>query len=238
MTNGGSSDIVEDFRAGLDLLKRYPVIAAPPLVVMVLVFVMMVVFGGALLLLGVGGITGGLGWAGILAGGVFLIIVAVTVVFIAELVASGVVIVMARDALAGREPSLGDALGTVMGRLGEVAIASLLFGLVVMIGFLLLVLPGFAAIFFLMFTLPAVLLEDRGPVDALLRSVRLVVDNPGSAALLAVGVILVGVVVGFASMIVGLVPFLGGLASAVLWGAFSAYVTIVAVRVFQTLPRR
>jgi len=50
-----------------------------------------------------------------------------------------------------------------------------------------------------------------------------------------VGSLLVLVGVAIASWIVGLVPFLGGLASFVLHGAAVSYLTVVGVRVYQML---
>ncbi|HEV8308846.1 MAG TPA: hypothetical protein VGW35_14390 [Methylomirabilota bacterium] len=239
MSNGAGSDIVGDFRLGLDLMKRYPVMAAPPLIAMALMFVLgLVFFGGALTIFAVGGLSGGRGVAGAIVGGLLFSAVLAVVALLVNLVASAVVVIMARDALATREPSMGDALSAVMGRLGDVAVASFLVALIVGIASLFLVVPGIIAGFFLMFVLPAVLLDGRGAVDALGRSATLVKDNLGPALGLVIGAIVAIVVMAIVSMILGMVPLLGHLASMLLGGAFIAYLTVVAVRVYQTLPRR
>jgi hypothetical protein len=100
------------------------------------------------------------------------------------------------------------------------------------------VLPGIVAGFFLMFTLPAVLLDGSGAVDGLKRSATLVKDNIGPAIGLVIGIIVAGIVVAIVSSILRHVPFLGHLATAILTGAFIGYLTVVGVRVYQSLPRR
>ena len=151
---------------------------------------------------------------------------------------AGVVVVMARDALAGREPSMGDAYGAVMGRLGDVVVASVLLAVLVGVASLFFVIPGLIVGFFLMFTLPAVVLDRLPAVDGLKRSANLVKENIGPCVGLVIGAIVAAVVVAIVSVILHVGPLLGRLASALLGGAFVAYLTIVGVRVYQTLPRR
>jgi hypothetical protein len=235
MANGGS-DVVAHFRTGLDLLTRYPVMVLPPLAVHLILAVLTFVFiGGAVTAAVVGG------GAGVLAG-MFGFLVLSVLTGILSLVAAGVTLVMARDAVAGRPPSVGDALGEVMSRLGDVLIASILVMLIVgllgMVFFFLLGLPGLIAAFFLIYTLPAVLLDNLPAIDALKRSVTLVKNNLGPTALFLVGCLVAWVVIYLVGRIVGAVPLLGHLAQAVLLGIAIAYFSIVGVRVYQTLPRR
>ena len=142
---------------------------------------------------------------------------------------------MARDALGGREPALGDALAAVVGRLGAVVVASGLVMAIVAVGFLFLVIPGIVAAVLLMFTLPAVLLDGVGALDGMRRSVAVVRGHVGPVVGLVVGSLLVFVGVAIVAWIVGLVPFLGGLASFVLHGAAVSYLTVVGVHVYQQI---
>jgi hypothetical protein len=148
---------------------------------------------------------------------------------------SGMVVVMARDALGGREPGLGDALAAVLGRLGTLVVASILVTAIVAAGFLFLVIPGLVAMVFLMFTLPAVLLDGLGAVDAMRRSVAVVREHVGAVVGLVVGSLLVFVGAAIVAWIVGWVPFLGGLAAFVVHSAAVSYLTVVGVHVYQTL---
>jgi hypothetical protein len=103
------------------------------------------------------------------------------------------------------------------------------------VGLLFLVIPGVVLAVCLMFTLPAVLLDGLGAVDGMRRSIALVRQHVGPVVGLVVGSLLVMVAVAIASWIVGLIPFLGGLASFVLHGAAVSYLTVVGVHVYQLL---
>jgi hypothetical protein len=237
----GGTDTLRDFLLGLDLVKRYPVMVTPPLIAMGGIFVAAVLFfGSAMGLFAAGGLAGrGPGMVvGAVFGGAVLLLMFAGVALLINLVSSAVVVVMAHDALAARDPSLGAAYGKVMARLGDVVGASLLCALIIGITSLFLIVPGFIAAFFLMFALPAVLLDGAGPIESLSRSARLVRDNVGRVLGLVVGAVIASIITWLASRVLHAVPMIGHLASALLAGMFVAYLTVVAVRVFQTLPRR
>ena len=158
---GGADDFVGHFRLAYQAVVRFPVLIVPPLAVAVLGFMLLFFIGGGAAVIGalMGGAMGGShgAAAGGIAGLVLGALVFVLVMGTLGLLSSGMVIVMARSALGGAEPVLGDALAAVARRLGAIAVAASLVGLIVMIGFLFLVIPGIVAAVFLMFTLPAVL---------------------------------------------------------------------------------
>jgi hypothetical protein len=240
MTNG-SPDIVAFFKSGFETVKRHPILLLPPLAVHVLLFVLIFfVWGGTM---GVGALMGGVmgGGGGAVAGGA-LGFVAGALLFmvvstILSLLASGVVVLMANDALAGREPSVGGAVGAVMGRAADVLLASFLVSVIVGIGFLLFFIPGVIAAFLLLFTLPAVLLDAQGAVNGLKRSYAVVKANVGAVLGFVVGAILAAIGAGIVGWIVGRVPLVGPLAMAVVNGALISYLTVVGVRLYQALPR-
>jgi len=242
MTSDAGSDVVGHFRAGFEAVKRHPILVLPPLAVHVLlVALLFFVWGGTM---GMGALMGGAlggghgamagGVAGFVAGGLLFALATMLV----SLVASGVVVVMARDALAGREPAVGDAVGAVVGRIADVAIASTLVTLLVGLGMLFLVIPGLVVGFLLIFTLPAVLLDGAGAVDGLKKSFEVVKANVGPVLGFVVGVILVAVGAAIVGSIVRVVPLLGTLAAAAINGAVLSYVTVVGVRLYQALPSR
>jgi hypothetical protein len=233
MTNGSRPDIVGCFREGLDVVRRYPVLLVPPVAVQVVVFALgLLLLGGAAAMFAMGGLAGGL------AGAAGAAIVFFVVSLLLALVASAVVVVMAREALGGREPVLGDAVGSVMGRFLDVVVVSVLSAIIIGVGLVLLIIPGIVAMVFLIFALPAVLLDGDGPPEALRRSVRVVKGHLGPVVGLAVGWILTLAVVFIAGKVLGLVPILGSLVSAVLDGAAVAYLSVVTVRIYQALPHR
>ena len=233
------TDVVSAFVLGADLVRRYPAMVLPPLIAMAFVFVVLAIFfGSAVAMFGFGALAGRRsGIASAALGSVVLALVCGAAVMLIHLVSSAVVVVMAREALAGRPPAMGAAYGEVLARLGAVVGASVLGALIIGIASLFLFIPGLVAAFFLMFALPAVLLERLGPVDGLKRSAALVGDNAGRAFGLVVGAVLASVGLWFASLILHALWGLGHLISSLLASAFMAYLTVVAVRVFQTLPR-
>jgi hypothetical protein len=248
MANGAGVDIVELFRQGFQTVTRHPILIVAPLIAQVVGAILAILFlGGAVgmgvLLGGLGGMAGGSegmaagGLAGLIGGFVLFGLGIAILTGLLSLVASGVVVVMARDALAGREPGLGPALSAVLDRLGAVVVASALVTVLVGVGMLLFVLPGVAAMFLLMFALPAVLLDGTAPVEGLKRSVAVVRANLGPTLGFVVGAIVAIVAASIASAIVGYVPVLGHLVSAVIFGALISYLTVVGVSLYQALSR-
>ncbi|HEY7142461.1 MAG TPA: hypothetical protein VIE44_20395 [Methylomirabilota bacterium] len=239
MASGSTDDVVGHFRLAYEAVVRFPVLIVPPLLVGLLGFALLVFIGGGAAVMGAlmgGALGGGHGAAaGGIAGfalGLFTFGLAMGVLW---LLTSGMVVVMARDALGGREPVLGDAFGAVVRRLGAVVAACFLVMVIVGIGFLFLVIPGLVAAVFLMFTLPAVLLDGLGAVDGIRRSVAVVRRHVGPVVGFVVGSLLVLVGLAIASWILSLVPFLGALASFVLHGAAVSYLTVVGVHLYRLL---
>jgi hypothetical protein len=238
-TAAGGSDTVSDFLLGVDLLKRYPVIVAPPLIAMCVVFVAgVLLFGGAIGLFAAGGLAGrGPGVVGAALGSVVLVLMFMAIAMAVNLISSAVVVVMADDALTARAPSLASAYGRVVARLPDVMGACVLSAVIIGITSILLIIPGLIAAFFLMFALPAVLLDGARPMEGLRRSARLVRDNVGRTLGLVAGAVVASVVLWVISIVLHGVAVVGQLASMLLGGVLVAYLTTVAVRVFQTLPR-
>jgi hypothetical protein len=242
MVNGTNGDLVGHFRVAYESVVRYPVLVAPPLAVGLLGFALLLVIflvvGGATVM---GALMGGLREGGevMAAAGIVGVVLAFLlfgfVMTLLWLLSSCMVVIMARDALEGRAPTMGNALGAVLGRLWTVVMASSLVTLVVGFGFLLLVIPGIVVAVLLIFTMPGVLLDDLGAVAGMKRSVAIVRSHLGPVIGFVVGSILVLVAVAIASWIVGLIPFLGFLASFVLHGAALSYLTVVAVRFYRIL---
>jgi hypothetical protein len=237
-----TDDLVGHFRVAYDSLVRNPVLIAPPLAVGILGFaLLLVVFlivGGATMM-GVllGGLRDGAEVMAVvgIAGFILAMLVFGFVMALLWLLSSCMVVVMGRDALDGREPSLRSALAAVLERLWTVVVASSLVTLMVGFGLLLLVIPGVVVAVLLLFTMPAVLLDGFGAVAGMKRSVAIVRRHLGPVIGFVVGSLLVLVGVAIGSWVVGLIPVLGYLASFVLHGAALSYLTVVAVRFYRTL---
>ena len=100
------------------------------------------------------------------------------------------------QALRGRRVSPTESIARGLQRLGPVVIASFVVGLLTIVGFILLIVPGFIAITMLSVTLPACVVERLGPIESISRSSGLTEGYrwPIFGALIVVS--LVGVVIG------------------------------------------
>lgn len=108
-------------------------------------------------------------------------------------IATGATVFVVSESYLGRTITASDAFRRAAPRFGAIAVCSLTLGIVVMLGFLLLVVPGFILGCGLVLAIPAVVLEPQlVPSDALSRSWALTRGNRGRMfALLATAFILI-----------------------------------------------
>jgi hypothetical protein len=116
--------------------------------------------------------------------GVTLIVlglVGVIVYFVAYLFAHGGTVYAVSDLYLGRPTSISASLRRMRGQAGNLLGVSILSGLAMLAGFILLILPGIYVACRLSTCVPAALLENLGPRDSLERSFKLTKDNAGRA---------------------------------------------------------
>ncbi len=111
----------------------------------------------------------------------------------------------------GAEMGVGAAIQAAFSRLPAMVGAMFLLGLALTLGFVLLVVPSVILMVSLMLTINLVLFENKGPVDALTGSHKLVWGNWWrAAAILTVGGILTMVIYMAVAVIIGIAtPFIG-----------------------------
>lgn len=119
--------------------------------------------------------------SGLIALGVAGAFVAVIVYVVAYLFAQGGTVYAVSEIYLGRTTSIRASLARMRGQLGTLFGVSLLSGLVALIGFIFLIIPGIYIICRLITAVPAALLEDLGPRAALERSFQLTKDNAGKS---------------------------------------------------------
>lgn len=145
-----------------------------------------------------------------------------------SLLAEGASIAMSYEALKTEKTSLGSGITKVIQRLGSLIVAAILMSLVIGIGFFFFIIPGFIAIFFLIFTVAIVVIEDASPIEAMMKSYRVVRINMGNTFIyvgIAVFIILIGGIIG---KIFETIPLIGKLVlSPALSGAIMAYLYAV-----------
>ena len=226
-----SGEATEVFQKGWATLRQNPILIVPPLIVFLIVLVLNYLLIGGIAVGVMGAMMGGspgvrMGSIGAMAG-TALLIMGLSVLL--SMLAGGTTVAMAHDTLVGRTTSLGSGLAATQRRLGDLIVASILASIVIMIGFMLFLVPGLIAAFFLFFTLPAVMLGGMSGTGALSASVRLVSARLGETLLLAGGLLVIGVLVGIVGMIFRFVPVLGALVTVILQAALVAYASLVVV---------
>lgn len=151
------------------------------------------------------------------------------------LLAHGMTITMIDDALKTEKATLSGGWTKTLQRIVPLLIAAVLVGLIVSIGFILLVLPGIVAIFFLMFSIIAVITDQTNGFTALAHSARTVFRNIKATIVLFLVLIALGVLFTIVSVILGLIPILGVILSIAASAIFGVYTTIFLVISYNNL---
>lgn len=138
-------------------------------------------------------------------------IVGLVIYMIAYLFSQGGTVFAVSELYLGRTTTIGQSMGRVRGELGSLFGVVFLSGLVTGVAFLLLIIPGIYVACRLCVCIPAALLENLGPREALERSFALTKDNAGRAFL----ILLLYVVILYAALFLFNVPFVFLIQSAV-----------------------
>lgn len=154
------------------------------------------------------------------------------IALILTLMAHGVTVVMAREAIETRTVELLTALKIFRQRLAHLFLAGVLVGVLVLIGTLFLFIPGLIAAFLLMFTIPGVMLDRLDAANALTRSFNIIRHHLSKATLLFIGFIVLIVLWAILSMILGVVPILGSLINLLLGSLMVSYISLVLVKFY------
>jgi hypothetical protein len=162
------------------------------------------------------------------------LLVSLLLSLVGGLLVQGALVEVVRDLHEGREPAAVNAYyDRTRGRLGTLVGASLMYGLGVFLGLILLIVPGLIAVARWSLTIPLVMIEGRGWRDAFRRSSELVRGQTGRVLLLvAVANIITTVVSAAVGSVFGFIPgFLGTWVGAAIAGAvavpYEAHVLIV-----------
>jgi hypothetical protein len=146
------------------------------------------------------------------------------------LLVQGALVEVVRDLREGRPPApVNEYYDRTRGRLGTLVGASIAYGFGVLVGFLLLVIPGLIAIARWSLIVPLVMIEKLGWRDAFRRSSELVRGQTGRVlALVVIADIIVAVVSSFFSFLPGFVgAWVGGTVAGAIAVPFEAYVLTV-----------
>jgi len=121
-------------------------------------------------------------------------LVTLFVAIMGEAIAKAALVTTVSESYLGREMTAMESFRLVLSRAGAVIAAGLLVALLVAIGTLVFIVPGILLALWLALTIPAVMLERRGPVGAMRRSRWLLAGNLGKIFVLSVVVFLMGLI--------------------------------------------
>lgn len=211
----------------VSLCRRQPLILVP-MVVPALVYLLLSLISPSTVNMASGGFAG--------VGAAFGRMVFISLVnVLVTLVAQGMSIVMAQEALDSGTTSLVSGWNQTLARLVPLAITSLVASVVLGFGFALLFLPGLVAALFLLFVIPEVLIGRKNPVEAISGSVRLAAANFSAVAILFLLLLALGFVLLIVSFILNLIPFVGWLLTMVAGAAFSGFAGVFILFVYREL---
>jgi hypothetical protein len=224
-------DIVAILKECIEISKKNVLIFVPTIIVGLISFLLAIVLlGGNAATMAVQGGSMPMSTMGAMMGGATLVLVTTSLL---GLIACAMTIGMAQEALTRGTTSLNTGMDVVKRTLIPVVIASILLCIIIGIGFMLLILPGLVALFFLLFTLPAVVLDNFAAVDAIKKSIDIVKANMSDTLILLVALIVIWIIFAIVRYLLNFIPLLGPLVGAFLGGIVSGYVTIVIVRCYR-----
>lgn len=226
-------EVTNLFSKGLDIFKKNPMIAVPLIAVGILVALLNhVVIGGVVGDMGMMGPNVNMASLGALMGAAFLI--GLIGMFL-QLIAMGVTYVMADGSISGTG-DLGGALQKALENIVDLIVASVLIGVAVFVGMMLLVLPGLAAAYLLMFAIPIVVLEKVNPLDAMKKSYTLVIANISETIVFIVIAFVLVIISGVIGAIFGFIPVLGPIIlRPLITGVVMGYISLVLVILYHEL---
>lgn len=225
-------NITAVLRDSYNLVRKHLVVFVPMLALFVIVILLSLLLVGTMFPFGdaksMGAMSGekamGLAGMGLVTGFIVLLISGFV-----GLLAHGMTIAMVDEVKKEEKTSLSSGWKKTRQKLVPLIIASIIVSVVVSIGFILLVLPGLIAVYFLMFTIAAVIVDEVNGFQAVSRGVKTVAGNFKTTIVLFLVLIALGVLFGILNVIVGLIPILGVVLSIVLSAVYSVYVTAFLV---------
>jgi uncharacterized membrane protein len=179
-------------------------------------------------------------------GGAAQTFVALIVGWILQFIGQAVILYGAFQAMRGRPVVVGDALRRGLSRFLSLLAISILVGLGVGIGFMLLIVPGIILALRWAVAVPACVVENLGPIDSLRRSAQLTQGHRwkifGMGVLILVlfiiAIVIIGALVGMGVVVVpqgvgrGLLAAIVGV---IVTGIVTAYFNVVAAMIYHDL---
>ena len=135
-----------------------------------------------------------------------LVGVYVLVVLIASIIATGAIVYMAYQEFNGVRVSYQEGINAAVSKLAPLLLASVVIGIGVAFGMMLLIIPGLVWLLLTVFTTPEIMISNKDWLDAIKGSIEVVRQNFGDVLVFAISLIIVW---GIINIVVGLIPYIG-----------------------------
>ena len=157
--------------------------------------------GGAAIVIGIAGVINGLC---AISGSLFLILLGGIISLVAQVLYTGYVVKLVQDVRDGRlDHGVGELFSAASPYIVTLILNGILYGIAVAIGFFLLIVPGLILITIWAVVAPAIVVEDRGVIEAFGRSRELVKGQGWAVFLTILMAFLIILVVTFLAALIG-----------------------------------
>ncbi|MGD2080985.1 MAG: hypothetical protein PVJ36_07640 [Nitrospirota bacterium] len=150
----------------------------------------------------------------------------------------GVTVAMAGEALEKGRVSSRKALEATSAFFFPFLVAAVAVTALVSLGFMLLIIPGFAAMLLLMFVFPAIAVRSLRPLAAIKESYRVVRANLGDSIIVFAVLVGMVIVIALVNMALNAIPVIGDFISLLINGAFGGFSAVVVLRAYLVLSAR
>jgi hypothetical protein len=147
----------------------------------------------------------------------------------------GVTLAMAREAIERGKTSLRTGLDVASALFFHFLVASAVMSALITVGFTLLILPGIAAMFFMMFAFPSIVMKGLGPLEALKDSLVIVKANLKDSFTLFIVMAGISFTVAVLNIMVGTIPMVGQFLNVIISGLVGGYFAVLLVKAYAIL---
>lgn len=126
---------------------------------------------------------------------------------ITSILATGAIVYMAYQDFNGVRVGYQEGINAAMTKLTPLLLASVIIGVGVAFGMMLLVIPGLLWALLTMFAIPEIMISGKDWLDAIKGSIEIVRQNFGEVLVFAIALLLVTAII---SIVFGLIPYIGG----------------------------
>ncbi len=162
-------------------------------------------------------------------------LILVFISLIVSIIVAGAYPSLVQESLSGRELDIPNSLRQAFGRFFTLLIAGILVGLIVLLGTIALIVPGIIFVTWYAYTVPAIMLENKGALAGMSASKAFGRDKKWSTFAIFVVIIVVAIVVGIIDAAVSFASPLGGkVVESLLSVPLEAWVSVIITYAYIT----